>query len=205
MLSEDYAKLVARQIQKRVKTSGETTHLSVMDANGNAVALTQSIERVFGSCTMSPQLGFLYNNYMSAFEYKDISHPYYLRPNAVPWASVAPTIVMRGRRPWLALGSPGSGRITPSILQVLLRIMQGASPLDAVSAPRLFCSLQGKVSLEASRFRDDLPKALERLGYTIDIREPFSFFLGCVQLVARGRGEFFGVADPRRDGSASGP
>jgi gamma-glutamyltranspeptidase/glutathione hydrolase len=205
MLSEDYAKLVARQVVKRIKTSGETTHLSVMDKDGNVVALTQSIERVFGSCTMSPQLGFLYNNYMSAFEYKDISHPYHLRPNAAPWASVAPTIVMRGRRPWLALGSPGSERITPSILQVLLRIIQGASPLDAVSAPRLFCSLQGKVSLEASRFRDDLPPAFDRLGYTLDILEPFSFYLGCVQLVARGRGELTGVADPRRDGSAGGP
>ena len=114
MLSEDYAKLVARQILKRVKTSGETTHLSVMDADGNVVALTQSIERVFGSCTMSPRLGFLYNNYMSAFEYKDISHPYYLRPNAVPWASVAPTIVMRGRKPWLAWTLSASATIQPS-------------------------------------------------------------------------------------------
>jgi gamma-glutamyltranspeptidase/glutathione hydrolase len=205
MLSEEYAKLVARQVRKRIKTSGETTHLSVMDGRGNVVALTQSVERVFGSCTMSSDLGFFYNNYMSAFEYKDISHPYYLRPNAVPWASVAPTIVMRGSKPWLALGSPGSERITPSILQVFLRLVGGASPLAAVSAPRLFCSLQGKVSLEASRFRDDLPAALERLGYTVDVREPFSFFLGCVQLVMRDRRELVGVADPRRDGSAGGP
>jgi gamma-glutamyltranspeptidase/glutathione hydrolase len=205
MLSEDYAKLVSRQVLKRLKTAGETTHLSVMDRFGNVVALTQSIERVFGSCALSPQLGFLYNNYMSAFEYKDISHPYYLRPNAVPWASVAPTIVMRGRRPWLALGSPGSERITPSILQILLRLIQGATPLDAVTAPRLYCSLQGTVSLEASRLRDDLPSALERRGYTIERREPFSFYLGCVQMVVRGRKELIGVADPRRDGAAGGP
>jgi gamma-glutamyltranspeptidase/glutathione hydrolase len=205
MLSEDYAKLVARQIRKRLKPAGETTHLSVMDRHGNVVALTQSIERVYGSCATSPNLGFLYNNYMSAFEYNDISHPYYLRPNAVPWASVAPTIVMRGRRPWLALGSPGSERITPSILQVLLRLFAGSTPLDAVSAPRLFCSLKGKVSLEASRMRDDLPRALEHVGFTVDRREPFSFHLGCVQLVARERKEFVGVADPRRDGSAGGP
>jgi gamma-glutamyltranspeptidase/glutathione hydrolase len=205
MLSEDYAKLVARQIRKRLKPAGETTHLSVMDRHGNVVALTQSIERVYGSCATSPKLGFLYNNYMSAFEYKDISHPYYLRPNAVPWASVAPTIVMRGRRPWLALGSPGSERITPSIMQVLLRLLDGSTPLDAVSAPRLFCSLKGTVSLEASRMRDDLPRALEHVGLTVDRREPFSFYLGCVQLVARERKEFVGVADPRRDGSAGGP
>ena len=92
MVSPDYAKLAARQIRQRItiKTSGETTHLSVMDRHGNAVALTQSIERVYGSFEASPKLGFLYNNYMSAFEYEDLSHPYHLRPNAVPWASVAP-------------------------------------------------------------------------------------------------------------------
>jgi gamma-glutamyltranspeptidase/glutathione hydrolase len=205
MLSEDYAKLVASQIRRRIRSKGETTHLSVMDRAGNVVALTQSIERVYGSHEASPGLGFLYNNYMSAFEYRDISHPHYLRPNAVPWASVAPTVVFRGRRPWLALGSPGSERITPSIAQVLLRLVKGQLPLEAVSAPRLFCSLKGKVSLEASRMRSDLPRALERLGFTVDAREPFSFYLGCVQLVVRGRTEFVGVADPRRDGSAGGP
>ena len=63
-----------------------------MDAAGNVVGLTQSIERVYGAAVVTPELGFLYNNYMSAFEYEDIAHPYYLRPNAVPWASVAPTI-----------------------------------------------------------------------------------------------------------------
>jgi len=54
-----------------------------MDRDGNVVALTQSIERVYGSCVATPELGFLYNDYMNAFEYEDISHPYYLRPNAV--------------------------------------------------------------------------------------------------------------------------
>ncbi|MDX1387570.1 MAG: gamma-glutamyltransferase, partial [Acidobacteriota bacterium] len=204
MLKPDYAKRVARQVVRRVKSHGETTHASVMDREGNVVALTQSIERVYGSCCVSQDLGFLYNDYMSAFEYKDISHPYYMRPNAVPWASVAPTIVFRGRRPWLAIGSPGSERITPSILQVLLRL-QYLTPLAAVDAPRLHCSLAGKVSLEASRMRDDIPAELERHGYEIDLRDPYSFYLGCVQLVMREKGEFIGVADPRRDGSASGP
>ncbi|RMD63415.1 MAG: hypothetical protein D6824_05345 [Planctomycetota bacterium] len=204
MLSPEYAALVARQVARRVRTVGETTHLSVMDREGNAVALTQSIERVFGSCAASPELGFLYNNYMSAFEYTDISHPYYLRPNAVPWASVAPTLCFRGRKVWAALGSPGSERITTSILQVLIRL-QAMPPLAAVEAPRLHCSLDGRVSFEASRMRDDLPDALRRRGFRLDPRDPWSFYLGCVQLVLAERGEFIGVADPRRDGSAAGP
>jgi gamma-glutamyltranspeptidase/glutathione hydrolase len=204
MLTEEYANLVAKQIRKRIKTQGETTHLSVMDVHGNVVSLTQSIERIFGSFEVAPKLGFLYNNYMSAFEYKDITHPNYLRPAAVPWASVAPTIVFRGSRPWLAIGSPGSERIASAILQVLLRL-QYQPPFDAVSAPRLHCSIGGSVSLEASRMRNDIPKYLERRGYSIDLRDPYSFYLGCVQLVMHERSEFIGVADPRRDGSAAGP
>jgi gamma-glutamyltranspeptidase/glutathione hydrolase len=204
MTSSEYAKLVAEQIQSRLKVGGETTHLSVADRNGNFVGLTQSIERVFGAKVMTRELGFLYNNYMSAFEYEDISHPYYLRPNGVPWASVAPTIIFKGGKPWLVIGSPGSDRITSTILQVLLRLPT-QSPLDAVVAPRMHCTYNGKLSLEAAHMRDDLPGLLERHGFSLDIQEPMSFYLGCVQMVLHENGEFIGVADPRRDGSAQGP
>ena len=200
-----HAKQVAAQLRPRVRTRGETTHLSVMDAAGNAVALTQSIERVFGSFAMNPELGFLYNNYMSAFEYGDIGHPYYMRPNAVPWASVAPTLVFRSRRPWLAIGSPGSERIVSAILQVLLRLLTGHRPDEAVQAPRLHASVAGRLSLEAARFRDDIPPLLASKGYEIDEREAYSFYLGCVQMVLREKDGFVGVADLRRDGSAGGP
>jgi gamma-glutamyltranspeptidase/glutathione hydrolase len=141
---------------------------------------------------------------MSAFEYTDITHPNYLRPAAVPWASVAPTIAFRGSRPWLAIGSPGSARIASAIAQVLVR-MRYQSPYDAVSAPRLHCSVGGRVSLEASRMRNDIPALLEKRGFTVDLRDPYSFYLGSVQMVVREKGEFVGVADPRRDGSAAGP
>lgn len=201
----EYAVHIAKRIKKKISSKGETTHLSVMDKDGNTISLTQSIERVYGSFTASPELGFLYNNYMSAFEYKDISHPYYLRPAAVPWASVAPTIVFKGPHPWLSIGSPGSERIVSAVLQVLLRLERNATPFDAVEAPRLHCSIKGKVSLESSRMRDDIPKLLERYGFEIDIRDPYSFYLGCVQIVLREKNEFIGVADPRRDGSAMGP
>ena len=206
MLKVEYSKKVAKQITKRVLSHGETTHLSVMDGEGNVVALTQSIENVYGSCCASPELGFLYNNYMNAFDYEDVSHPYYMRPNAVPWASVAPTIVFRGRKPWLAIGSPGSERIAPSLLQVLIRL-RSSTPLAAVDAPRMHCSLDGKVSLEASRMRNDIPEELRKHGFEVVLREPYSFYLGCVQMVLRDHksGELTGVADPRRDGAAAGP
>lgn len=215
MTDRGYAVEVAKKIRRILRkrpdpgppppaTTGETTHLTVMDRDGNVVALTQSIERVFGAKVATPDLGFLYNNYMSAFEYEDSSHPYAMRPNAVPWASVAPTIVFRGRRPWVALGSPGSERIVTSVLQVLLRLITH-SPFEAVDAPRLHCNTAGRVSLETARFRDDIPRVLAQYGFEIDERDPYSFYLGCVQLVMRDRYGFIGVADPRRDGSASGP
>jgi len=200
MISVEYATRMSRWI----RSHGETTHLSVMDNCGNVVGLTQSIESVFGSCVVTPELGFLYNDYMMAFEYGDIAHPYYMRPNAVPWASVAPTIVFRGRKPWLVLGSPGSERITSSIFQVLLRL-RSYSPFQAVDAPRFHCSLDGNVSIEASRMRDDIPRALEEDGFGVKRLEPYAFYLGCVQLVMRQEDLFIGVADPRRDGAAGGP
>jgi gamma-glutamyltranspeptidase/glutathione hydrolase len=225
MTSIDYAKLAAKQIQARVEPHkskpaggkraakkptvaeeqrGETTHLSVMDRQGNVVGLTQSIERVYGAMVSTPELGFLYNNYMSAFDYQDITNPYYLRPNAVPWASVAPTIVIRGKRPWLVLGSPGSERITTAILLVLLRLLRDKAPLDAVVAPRFFCSAAGRVALERAWMRDDIPQALGQRGFTVVDKEPLSFYLGCVQLVLRQGKTLVGVADPRRDGAAAG-
>jgi gamma-glutamyltranspeptidase/glutathione hydrolase len=204
MISNDYAKLVSQQIRTRIKTSGETTHLSVMDKKGNVVSLTQSIERVYGSKVMTPDLGFLYNNYMSAFEYEDITHPYYMRPNGIPWASVAPTIILRNKKPWMAIGSPGSERIASAILQVLLRLKY-QSPFDAVAAPRIHCSHNGKVSLEAAYMRDDIPSELLARGFDVEVREPMSFYLGCIQMVLRQGEDYIGVADPRRDGSAAGP
>ena len=203
MLNREYARCLASGVAQRFG-HGETTHLSVMDAHGNVVALTQSIENVYGSCAASPELGFLYNNYMSAFQTTDGTHPYYLRPNAVPWASVAPTIVFRSKEPWLAIGSPGSERIPPTILQVLLRL-RNSTPMAAVDAPRIHCSLAGEVSMEASRIATDVLAALEDAGFVLNRREPYSFYLGCAQLVMNDGGRLIGVADPRRDGAAAGP
>ena len=69
----------------------------------------------------------------------------------------------------------------------------------------MHCSFEGKVSLEAAYMRNDIPELLKKHGFTIDVREPSSFYLGCVQMVLRETDGFIGVADPRRDGSAGGP
>ena len=208
-LSDGYAREVANLLRRRrirmPATSGDTTHLSVVDGKGNFVALTQSIERVYGSCVMTPELGFLYNNYLMAYEHQDFKHPYYLRPGGVPWASVAPAILFENGRARAAIGSPGSERIVSAVSQVLLRMSRGYTAHEAIDAPRLHCSLAGKVSIEAARVSDDVIDALEETGFEIVERDPYSFYLGCVQLVQREGGRCTGVADPRRDGSARGP
>jgi gamma-glutamyltranspeptidase/glutathione hydrolase len=163
---------------------------------------------VYGSKAAAAGLGFLYNNYMGALELENPAHPYYLRPNAVPWSTAAPTIVFRNKEPWLALGSPGSERIFSSISQFLVGVVdRSASLLEAMLEPRFHCSVGGVISLETERFDPQVVDHLVSLGYRIDAREPFSFYLGCIQAVLRrqtGLG-FQGVADVRRDGTAGGP
>ena len=203
----EYAQNAAQEIHEKISGEGETTHLSAMDSEGNMVSLTQSIERVYGSFCASPELGFLYNNYMTTFNLDDISHPHYLRPGAVPWASVSPAIGFIGSQPYIAIGSPGSERIVSAIVQVLLRLEMGATPYDAVQAPRLHASAKGRVSFEISRMRNDISTMLENQGFTLDPRDPYSFYMGSIQMIIRDpkNGELIGVADPRRDGSAAGP
>ena len=219
MLRRKYAKRCIRAILKNVDKAilsfiaaedelpGETTHLSVMDGSGMAVSLTQSIERVYGSKAAAAGLGFLYNNYLMDFEYNVPQHPFYLRPNAVPWATVAPTLLFLEDKCWMTLGSPGSERIFSSLTQFLIHVVdRGLSIEKAMKAPRLHCSLGGRISLEADRFHPDLVPFLKKKGYRIDAREPFAFYLGCIQAVLRkqtGPG-FQGIADIRRNGSAKG-
>jgi gamma-glutamyltranspeptidase/glutathione hydrolase len=186
----------------------ETTHFSLMDRDGNTVSMTQSIELSYGSKAAANGLGFLYNNYMLAFELDNPAHPYYLRPNAVPWSSAAPTIVFRRKEPWLAAGSPGSERIFSAVTQFLVKVLDGSTPIsEAVDKPRFHCSIGGKLSYEDSRIASDVVAYLDGLGYKLVPRDAYAFYLGCVQAVIRRQTDagFQGVADPRRDGTAGGP
>ncbi len=186
----------------------ETTHFSVMDDQGNVASITQSIELAYGSRAAAKGLGFLYNNYMFALELEDPGHPYYLRPNAVPWSSGSPTIVFHDDRPWIALGSPGSERIYSSLAQFLVQIADGGHGLDrAMLAPRLHCAIGGTISLESGRFDAEVIEYLERQGYAIDPQADFAFALGCIQatLKCQSRPGFQAVADIRREGTAAGP
>ena len=185
----------------------DTTHLSIMDNEGNAVAITQSIELAYGAKAAAEGLGFLYNNYMSAFEFANPNHPYYIRPNARPWTSVAPALVFYQGELWMALGSPGSQRIYSTITQFLSRIIDGGLSMDeAIKRPRFHCSIGGVISIENGGFKEEVLNYLKNLGYPISIKERWSFYHGAIHAVMkRQTGDGFqGVAEVRRDGTAEG-
>ena len=218
ILSLDFAKMLATSIQDKIDPTlpladlfpddNDTTHLSVMDKQGNTVGITQSIERVYGSHTAAKGLGFLYNNYMSSLETKDPSHPYYLRPNAIPWSMSAPVILFRRKQPWMVAGSPGSERIFSAVAQFLSHIIDGDLPIsDAMEAPRIHCSIGGKLSYEEGRLDDKVVEYLKNVGYKMDAREPYAFYMGAIHAIIKTQtmDGFQGVAEIRRDGTSAGP
>ena len=185
----------------------DTTHLSVMDDEGNAVGITQSIELAYGSKAAADGLGFLYNNYMSAFEFTNPNHPYFIRPNAIPWTSVAPALVFHKGKLWMVVGSPGSQRIFSAVSHFLSRVIDGNLPMnEAIDRPRFHCTIGGVISIEDGGFEDELLDYLADIGYTITKKERYSFYHGAIHAVIKKQTSqgYQGVAEVRRDGTAEG-
>ena len=203
-LDADYARMAADIIHTELGSRGETSHVSVMDRYGNAVALTQSIERSFGAGVATEGLGFLYNGFLRAFKVKNKKHPYYLRPAAVARSNAAPTVLIKDGLPWVAIGNTGSERMASGIFEVLVRL-RNQTPFVAVHAPRLHCTPEGIVLIEAERFSPACLTTLAEHGFSLQQLDPYSFKMGGLQLVVRETDGFVGVGEPRRDGTAAGP
>jgi gamma-glutamyltranspeptidase / glutathione hydrolase len=210
LLDEGYTRELARRIRSSVgavaprpaaEDGGETSHLCVADGQGNWVSMTQSLERSFGAAALDPELGFLYNGYLRTFKIRNRKHPHYLRPGAAARSNAAPTLLFEGGKPWAAVGNTGSERLAAGIVQVLLRLGR-QTPFEAVLAPRLHCTPEGLVLLEAERFAPESVEALTGQGFALQRLDPFSFKVGGLQLIIRQGKSLCGVADPRRDGAA---
>ena len=116
-----------------------TTHVSVVDAQGNCVALTHSLG--VSSGVITPGLGFMYNNSMINFNPLP-GHPNSIAPGKGRTTGMAATIVYQGDQPVLVLGAPGASRIITSVLQVILNVLDfGMSALEATHAPRFDCQI----------------------------------------------------------------
>lgn len=187
---------------------GETTHFSVVDKNGIVVSATLSINNYFGSKSASPELGFLYNDYMNEFKVNKPGHPFNLRPNAMPYSSMTPTILMKDGKPVMAIGSPGSERIISAIVQVIsLWIDAKLSLKEAVTYPRIHVTPDSVIYLESNTLLEEEISFLEKSGFKFDIPpseiiiNDLNPYFGGIHAIALENNQWSGVADPRRDGT----
>jgi gamma-glutamyltranspeptidase/glutathione hydrolase len=186
-----------------------TTHLTVIDEEGNIVSLTQTINYFFGSGVMADGTGLLLNNEMDDFSTNpaSVSAP---EPGKRPLSSMSPTIVLKDGKPFMALGTPGATRIFPSMAQIIMNIVDFGMGLDeAIEAPRMFCSSSagkpGTLFVE-SRIPVEVRDALTALGHTVSVRGDYDSYFGGAQaiLLDQSSGMICGAADSRRLGAAVG-
>lgn len=179
-----------------------TSHFSIVDAMGNAVSMTTTIENGFGSRLMVR--GFMLNNELTDFSFATHSDgdpiANRLEPGKRPRSSMAPTIVMQDGKPVIVTGSPGGSRIIGYVAQSLIALIDWKkSPQGAVSMPHLVNRF-GTYDIEAGTTAERLAPALEALGYETSIRD-LNSGLHIIQITDQG---LIGGADPRREGIVIG-
>jgi gamma-glutamyltranspeptidase/glutathione hydrolase len=184
-----------------VEREGETTHISVIDADGNAVSLTYTLGLYFGTGTYVG--GAFYNTASGNFGRPGANRRGPLR---TPRSSTAPTLVLADGRIKMAVGSPASGRIPPAIVHTILYTLDyGLDPWTAVAMPRIYPYFTSpEVHLEPG-FDTEVLAALRQRGYDLTAHGPHDLYFGGVAVVVvADSGRLIGAADPRRDGAAVG-
>ncbi|HET8567142.1 MAG TPA: gamma-glutamyltransferase [Solirubrobacterales bacterium] len=180
---------------------GSTTHISVLDADGNCASVTCS--NGSGSGVLVPGTGVILNNMLGEEDLNPAGFHLIAPGRRVP-SMMAPTVVLRGGEIVLALGSAGSNRIRSAILQTVVRAVEQGFPVDAaVEAPRLHFE-QGIVQAEPG-IEEAALERIEGRGVPVARRPAINLFFGGVQAVARDprSGELSGGGDPRRGGAVA--
>ena len=159
--------------------SNHTTHYSVMDAEGNAVAVTTTINDWFGSRVTADGLGFLLNDEMDDFSSKPgvpnsdgliQGEANAIGPGKRPLSSMTPTIVVRDGKTVMVLGSPGSSKIITTVANVLMGVVDyGMNIQEAVNAPRFHNQWLPDVLNVEQWFSPDTIHLLEQMGYKVQI------------------------------------
>lgn len=186
-----------------------TSHLSIVDAEGNVVSMTSSIENAFGSRLLVR--GFLLNNQLTDFSFvparDGVPVANRLQPGKRPRSSMAPTIVLDARSgaPVLAVGSPGGASIISYVARTLLAVLDDRVGLATAVAMPNVGSRNGPTELEADRAAPALAAALTARGHVVEWREMTSG-LHAIALHCRAprRCALEGAVDPRREGMALG-
>ena len=212
----------------------ETTHYSVADLAGNAVAVTYTINGAFGAGVMAPGTGFLLNNEMDDFTSKPGTANMFglvqgaanaIAPGKRPLSSMSPTLLLRDGQPYAVLGSPGGARIISITLQTILNLVDhGMEAQEAVNAPRIHHQwLPDELFAETRALSPDTRRLLEAMGHKVTEQSTWGAVAAIVRpllptvapnsgvadqgLSGRMRpGFFYGANDDRRPaGLAAGP
>lgn len=178
-----------------------TSHISIVDAQGNVASMTTTIENAFGARLMVR--GFLLNNELTDFSFATHSGGVpianAIAPGKRPRSSMSPTIVMKDGAPVLAIGSPGGSRIIGYTAQAIIAYLDwGMDVQQAISMPHAVNRF-GTFDVEDGTVATDLVPALETMGYDVNVRDLNSG----LHAIAIGDG-LQGGADPRREGIALG-
>lgn len=215
MLTPEFAKVAGQGISLEAKAAprkavpslsdhGNTTHLVVIDYWGNAVSITQSINYFFGSGVMAGKTGIILNNQMADFSTMPDSLNI-IRPKARPRSNMTPLIVLVNDLPLLVVGTPGGSRITSTVAQITLNVLDGRMDLNAaVDYPRFFP--MGEHLVIENRFPETTLKYLQKKGYQIHLAGPYHLYFGGAHAIAVSRKDatIMGSADKRRGGAARG-
>jgi len=224
LVSKRYAALQRSRIDvekaTRIERPGQvpedagTTHLSVSDAAGRAVALTMTINTPYGSGITVPGTGVILNNEMDDFAVaRNTPNSYGLidtrganlvAPGKRPLSSMTPTILDRDGRVFMVTGSPGGPRIISTTLLTILDVVDwGMDPQAAVSAPRYHHQWDPDRLWLEPEIPDDVVRGLEARGHAVE-RSSRRWSAAEVIVYDAERGLFLGGADPRTDGAAVG-
>jgi gamma-glutamyltranspeptidase / glutathione hydrolase len=200
--------------------SNHTTHYSVMDADGNAVAVTTTINDWFGSRVTADGLGFLLNDEMDDFSSRPgvpnsdgliQSSTNAIGPGKRPLSSMTPTIVVRDGKTVMVLGSPGSSKIITTVANVLMGVVDyGMNIQEAVNAPRFHNQWLPDVVNVEQWFSPDTIGVLQHMGYNVEVGLHYGMHVApywsdaeCIAVDAK-TGDRLGASDVRNGGKAVG-
>lgn len=192
--------------------SKETTHLSVIDKDGNAVAITTTLNNSYGSRTVVGGAGFFLNDEMDDFSIKPGVPNMYgaiggeanaIKPGKRMLSSMAPTIVLKDGKPFIVVGTPGGTTIPTSVFQTLVNIIDfGMSAEDAVYKPKFHHQwLPDEIMIEKG-FPDSTREALKKMGYSFSKERSGIGRTEIIRVLPGGK--FEAVADNRGDDAAEG-
>ena len=182
-----------------VEEPRDTTHVAVVDSEGNAVTMTHSLGMPSGVITDG--LGFMYNGCMAVFDPRP-GRAGSIAPGKSRFSSLCPTIVFDDGAPRIVIGAPGGTQIAMGVLQSILNIVDFDMPIvEAVSAPR-FSATSNWIDV-TNRIPEYTVAPLRAQGYEV-IRSPSTFGIARVHGIERRHGQLAGGADPGSDGVALG-